>query len=77
MFDETEFVGAVARDFVSTCRTPLLVLPGIDAIHPEETGREIAALALTATLVEPWKDSPESIARATELVRSFLHDHAE
>jgi len=75
MFDESEFVGAVSRDFVSTCATPLLVLPGIDAIHPGETGREIAALAVTAMLVEPWKDSPESTARATERVRSFLHDH--
>lgn len=75
MLDDAEFVGSVSRNFVRECSTPLLVLPGIDAIHPVETGREIASLAPAATLVEPWKDSPESTARATTLVRAFLHEH--
>jgi hypothetical protein len=36
-------------------RTPMLVLPGVDEHHPTETGRETAALAPAAELLEPWK----------------------
>lgn len=76
MFDDAEFVGSVPREFARSCRTPLLVLPGIDAIHPNETGREIGDLCPGATVVEPWKDAPESTERATAQVRSFLQEHA-
>jgi pimeloyl-ACP methyl ester carboxylesterase len=67
-----EFVVSVPRDFVRSCQTPLLVLPGIDEFHPTETGREVAALAPNAEVMEPWKDTPELIAQAVERVREFL-----
>jgi hypothetical protein len=70
----SDFAVSVTRDQVRSCRTPMLVLPGIDEYHPTETGREIAALAPSAELIEPWKD-PAHLAAATEAVGRFLHDH--
>ena len=68
------FAVSVTREQVRTFRTPMLVLPGIDEFHPTETGREIAALAPAAELLEPWKD-PEHLPAATEAVGRFLHAH--
>jgi pimeloyl-ACP methyl ester carboxylesterase len=67
-----EFVLSVSRDFVRSCPTPLLVLPGVDQFHPGPIGHEVADLAPDAEVVEPWKDSPEHIAQAVERVRDFL-----
>lgn len=69
-----DFVLSVSRDFVASCVTPLLVLPGVDRYHPTATGREIAELARDASLVAPWKD-PEHVAPATDAVRDFLEAH--
>lgn len=70
-----EFVLSVSRDFVRSCATPILVLPGIDAFHPTETGREVAELAPRAEVFEPWKDTPERIQAAVGRVRDFLTEH--
>jgi pimeloyl-ACP methyl ester carboxylesterase len=67
-----DFVVSVERDDVAACRTPLLVLPGIDDYHPTLTGREIAAMAQCAELLEPWKETPELVAESTERVREWL-----
>jgi pimeloyl-ACP methyl ester carboxylesterase len=72
---EGEFVVSVSRDFVRSCPTPMLVLPGIDEYHPTETGREIAALAPHAESFEPWKGTPEDVARGIDAVRRFLVQH--
>ena len=69
-----DFAVSVTRDQVRSFRTPMLVLPGVDEFHPAETGREIAALAPAAELLEPWKD-PGHLPAATEAVGRFLHDH--
>jgi pimeloyl-ACP methyl ester carboxylesterase len=68
---EGDFVLSVSRDFLRKCSTPLLVLPGVDRYHPTATGREIAALARDARLVEPWKDA-QHVGGATTAVRDFL-----
>jgi pimeloyl-ACP methyl ester carboxylesterase len=70
----SDFAVSVTRDQLRSFRTPMLVLPGVDAPHPTETGREIAALAPAAELLEPWKD-PEHLPAATEAVGRFLRDH--
>lgn len=67
-----DFVLSVSRDFVRSCQTPLLVLPGVDEFHPTEIGREVAELAPQAEVMEPWKDSPQLIRQAVERVREFL-----
>jgi hypothetical protein len=69
-----DFAVSVTRDQVRSFRTPMLVLPGVDAHHPTETGREIAALAQAAELLEPWKD-PEHLPAATEAAGRFLQNH--
>jgi pimeloyl-ACP methyl ester carboxylesterase len=70
-----EFVVSVSREFVRTCDTPLLVLPGTDRYHPAATGREIAALAPNGELIEPWKDSAEHARQAADAIRAFLSRH--
>lgn len=69
---DRDFVVSVDRDVIAECPVPLLVMPGIDEYHPTETGREIARLAPHAQLLEPWKDTPEHIAAATETARGYL-----
>jgi len=69
-----DFAVSVTREQVRSFRTPMLVLPGIAEHHPAETGREIAALAPAAELLEPWKD-PEHRPAATAAVGRFLADH--
>ncbi|MYD43475.1 MAG: alpha/beta hydrolase [Gammaproteobacteria bacterium] len=70
---EKDFLYNVDRDFIRQCETPLWVLMGSDAFHPEVVSREIAELAPNATLVEAWKnpDQDNTVAKALE----FLHAH--
>jgi pimeloyl-ACP methyl ester carboxylesterase len=70
-----DFVISVGRDFVRSCPTPMLVLPGADDYHPAATGREIAALAPRGEVLEPWRDSAEHVEQAVETVRQFLRTH--
>ena len=44
-----DFVYSVSRDFVRSCRTPMLVLPDDTPAHPYQTSVDIAALAPNAT----------------------------
>jgi pimeloyl-ACP methyl ester carboxylesterase len=69
-----DFVSNVSRDFVRSCKTPMLILCGNDDYHPMETSKEIAALAPNAELVENWK-TPEVIAATIKRVREFLIAH--
>ncbi|HEX3460417.1 MAG TPA: alpha/beta fold hydrolase [Acidimicrobiales bacterium] len=69
------FVVSVSRDFVRSCTTPLLVLPGIDSYHPTATGHEIADLAPAGEVFEPWKDSAYHADQGAAAVRSFLLAH--
>lgn len=70
-----DFVVSVPVEVISGCPVPLLVLPGTDDYHPTETGREIAALAPQAALLEPWKGSPELVAEASARAQQFLLEH--
>ena len=70
-----DFVVSVSRDFVRSCATPMLVLPGVDEFHPTATGREIAALAPRGELLEPWRDTPDQLNDAVTTVRRFLQLH--
>lgn len=72
---EEDFVVSVPKEFVGSCRTPTLVLPGIDDYHPTAAEREIAAMAPRAELLEPWKDTSEHVEAAVVAIRQFLSDH--
>jgi pimeloyl-ACP methyl ester carboxylesterase len=67
----TDFVFNVSREFVRSCKTPMLILSGNDDYHPKETSKEIAALAPNAELVENWK-TPDVIGATVKRVREFL-----
>ena len=71
-----EFVVSVEPDVIEASPVPMLVLPGIDAYHPTETGRAIARMAPRAELLEPWKDTTEHVAEATAAVRRYLLAHS-
>jgi pimeloyl-ACP methyl ester carboxylesterase len=76
MWEGGEFVISVTRESVRACQVPLLVLPGVDFGHPHGIGVEVAELAPRAELVDPWQDTPEHLAEATERVREFIARHA-
>ena len=69
-----QFVFSVSREDVRSCTTPLLVLPGIDPVHPGTIGREVAQLARNAEMIDEWK-GPELIPKAVERVQGFLKTH--
>ena len=70
----TDFVFNVSRDFVRSCKTPMMILCGSDDYHPTETSKEIAALAPNSQLVEQWKTA-ELIGSTVKRVREFLIVH--
>jgi len=70
-----EFVLSVTRDWLKTCQTPALVLPGIDAAHPNAIGKEIAALLPGAEKLEPWKEPAERVPPAIDAIVRFLKKH--
>jgi pimeloyl-ACP methyl ester carboxylesterase len=71
-----DFVYSVSRDFVRSCRTPILVMPDDTAGHPYQTSVDIASLAPNAEVtVFPWREPPELLARTINRVRTFLKAH--
>jgi pimeloyl-ACP methyl ester carboxylesterase len=70
-----EFVISVTREWVRTCATPMLVLPGIDVGHPNAIGHEIARLAKNASVFEPWKEPADLVPGAIRRIREFLREH--
>ena len=69
------FVMSVSREAIAACKTPLLVLPGIDLLHPNAVGDEIARLAPNAERLEPWKEPADLLPATIEHIRRFLHKH--
>lgn len=67
-----DFVFSVSRDFVKSCPTPLLVLPGNDDFHPTATAREIAELGRKVEYVELGWREPRNLPLTVERVRAFL-----
>ncbi|MBV9120769.1 MAG: alpha/beta hydrolase [Chloroflexi bacterium] len=70
-----DFVLSVSREFVKSCQTPLLVLPGIDQAHPTAIGREVAELAPRSEKLEPWKEPAELVPETVKRIREFLLEH--
>ncbi|MCB1741821.1 MAG: alpha/beta fold hydrolase [Gammaproteobacteria bacterium] len=73
MYDGVEFVLTASREYVSRCRTPLLVLPDDVPAHPYDVAIEMARLAPEGQLsLFPWKDTRQNVAMAVRHIRSFL-----
>jgi pimeloyl-ACP methyl ester carboxylesterase len=73
---DPDFVFTVTRDFVKTCRTPVLILPDDIPAHPYAVAMEAAMLAPNAEVsMFPWKEPKERIPLAIRQIRSFLRAH--
>lgn len=73
---DPDFVFTVTRDFVRTCKTPVLILPDDVPTHPFAVAMETALLAPNAQVsLYPWKEKPEQIPLAVRHVRMFLDAH--
>jgi pimeloyl-ACP methyl ester carboxylesterase len=71
-----DFVWTVTRDFVRSCRTPVLILPDDSPPHPYAVAMEAAMLAPKAEVsMFPWKEPKERIPLAVRQIRSFLRAH--
>jgi len=71
-----DFVFTVTRDFVRSCRTPVLILPDDIPAHPYSVAMESAMLAPNAEVsMFPWKEPKERIPLAVRQIRSFLRAH--
>ena len=71
-----DFVYSVSRDFVSTCNTPILVMPDNTPSHSYEAAIEVAELTPGAELtVYPWKEQEDIKANTINQVRQFLSTH--
>jgi hypothetical protein len=72
----SDFVFTVTRDFVSTCQTPVLILPDDVPAHPYAVAMEAAGLAPNAQVsLYPWKQPKERVPMAVRHIRSFLRAH--
>src|SRR5437016_5836604 len=69
------FVYTVPREFVPTCRTPMLVLAGNDDAHPFEIAEEIARLAPNAEFIPEWKTG-DALVAALKRIHEFLNHYA-
>jgi pimeloyl-ACP methyl ester carboxylesterase len=71
-----DFVFTVTRDFVRSCRTPVLILPDDIPAHPYAVAMEAAMLAPKAEVsIFPWKEPKERIPLAVRQIHSFLRAH--
>ena len=71
-----DFLYSVSRDFISNCRTPILVLPDDTPSHPLQTSIDVASLAPNAEItVFPWREPEELRQRTITRVRNFLKSH--
>jgi pimeloyl-ACP methyl ester carboxylesterase len=68
------FVYSVDRAFVSSCRTPCLVLAGNDEAHPFAISEEVAKLLPTCEFIPEWK-SGAALTSAKPRIKEFLSKH--
>jgi pimeloyl-ACP methyl ester carboxylesterase len=74
--DKPDFVWTVTRDFVRSCKTPVLILPDDIPGHPFAVAMEAAMLAPKAEVsIYPWKEPKERIPIAVRQIRSFMRAH--
>src|SRR5204863_8404157 len=73
---QPDFLYSVPRNFIISCRTPILVLPDDTPSHPLPTSIDVASLAPNAEItVFPWREPEELRQRMISKVRAFLKSH--
>jgi pimeloyl-ACP methyl ester carboxylesterase len=68
---------SVPADFVRSCATPLLILPGLDEFHPTPLAEQLCREAPHATCLAPDCREPENVPATKERIREFLREHAQ
>jgi pimeloyl-ACP methyl ester carboxylesterase len=68
------FVYSADRAFMSSCRTPCLVLAGNDEAHPFPISEEVAKLLPNAEFIAEWKTGA-ALEVAKHRIRTFLAKH--
>ena len=68
------FLYSVDRAFISTVKTPCMVLAGNDEAHPYPISEETAKLLPNAEFVQEWK-SGDALVAAKKRVKEFLAKH--
>jgi len=68
------FAYSVDRAFVSSCRTPCLVLAGNDEAHPFAISEEMAKLLPNAEFIREWKEGA-ALVSARARIKQFLSEH--
>lgn len=67
----------VTEEWLRTCQTPLLILPGSDAFHPTGIAEMICRTAPHAHCLDVDCRSDEKKPATIETIRAFMHAHAE
>jgi pimeloyl-ACP methyl ester carboxylesterase len=70
----SEFVHSVSRDFVSGCRTPMLIMPGNEVAHPTPIAEEVLDRAPRGEYLKFWKG--EGRDYSVPVIRDFLRRHS-
>jgi hypothetical protein len=70
-----DFVFSVTREFVKSCPTPMIIMPGNNLDHPRVIGNEIAALAPNSEIIPEWRHPPEVVPPAVACIKKFLAAH--
>lgn len=70
-----DFVLSVSRDFVKSCKTPMVVMPGDTLDHPRAIAEEIASLAPNIEIISQWRYPSTATPAAVERLRGFLKAH--
>jgi pimeloyl-ACP methyl ester carboxylesterase len=71
-----DFVFSVTRDFVRSCRIPMLVMPDNVPERPWQVSMDIFKLAPNAQVsMYPWKEPKELLPAAIAQARTFLLEH--
>ena len=70
-----DFVLSVSRDFVKSCTTPVIVMPGDTLDHPRATGEEIATLAQNVEYISDWRYPSSATPAAVESIKRFFEAH--
>jgi pimeloyl-ACP methyl ester carboxylesterase len=68
------FAYSVDRAFVSSCKTPCLVLAGNDEAHPFAISEEMAKLLPNSEFIKEWKEGAALVA-ARARIKQFLLEH--
>jgi hypothetical protein len=64
---------SASKNYVQSCPIPMMVLPGVDSVHPRQIALEIVDLAPNAELIDSWNSTLELRAAAATRVRDLLN----